>query len=448
MKKGIITIIAGFLSMSSYAQDTLVLTYDEAVKIALQKNVTLNQEKNNLVTSLVQRNSSAMAFAPGVSIDGGGTRAKGPQQNPENGNLEDFTNDSFNASLSASITIFNGFRNYHILGQARNNLKAQSSNVQRTEQVVIFNVTNQYLQVLLDQELVRIARENMAVQKALFDQIRESVNVGARAEADLYNQDALLKGQEVLWLNSKVTLENDLATLAQSLQLEPTQIFKVQLPEINKNFLNVADMSVDSLYSIALQNRKDLQQLEYRVDANQAAYRAASSGYLPRITAFAAYGSNYYSNLRADPLYGNFSSQFFDVLPSSAIGFNFSIPLYDRSVTRYNRIFNRVQRDNSKLSYENLKKSIMIEVRRSYNNYISAIQNYKASQAQFQAGDLAFKTQRESFLLGVSNQVALAQASQTFVQGAASLAQAEVTLYFQKALLDYALGTLNVNDIQ
>lgn len=456
MKKGITTIIAGLLFVVSYGQessehatqDTLLLTYEEAIKIALKENVALNQEKNNLFATEVQRNSSVMAFLPGVSIDGGGNRVKGLQPTPNGAELEDFTNDRFNASISAGITVFNGFRNIHTLSQSRNNFKAQSANVQRTEQLVVFNVTNQYLQVLLDQELVRIAKENLATQQTLLYQIDEAVKLGARAEADFFTQDALVKSNEVLWLNSKVTLENDKATLAQSLQLDPTIDFVVQLPELNSALLDIQDMPVDSLHAIALQHRKDLQQLEFQVDANDAAYRAASGGYFPRITAFAQYESNYYSNLRRDPKFGDFNNQFLDVLPTTAVGFNFSIPLYDRSVTRYNRVFNRVQRDNAKLRYENLKKTIMIDVKRSYNNYLAAIENYKASQAQFQAGELAFKTQNESFLLGVSDQVAVAQASQTYVQGAASLAQAEVTLYFQKVLLDYALGTLVPGEIQ
>jgi hypothetical protein len=44
--------------------------------------------------------------------------------------------------------------------------------------------------------------------------------------------------------------------------------------------------------------------------------------------------------------------------------------------------------------------------------------------------------------LGISTQVALAQANQTYVLGAAAKVQAEVTLLFQKVLLEYALGTL------
>jgi outer membrane protein len=80
-----------------------------------------------------------------------------------------------------------------------------------------------------------------------------------------------------------------------------------------------------------------------------------------------------------------------------------------------------------------------------YNNYITALRSYNASEVQFQAGELALRTQQEGFILGAASQVELAQANETFVQAAASRAQAEVTLLFQQMLMEYALGTLNVD---
>ncbi len=81
-----------------------------------------------------------------------------------------------------------------------------------------------------------------------------------------------------------------------------------------------------------------------------------------------------------------------------------------------------------------------------YNNYLTALESYDASQVQYRAGELALRTQQEGFLLVVSSQVELSQANQTYVQAAASRAQAEVTLIFQKMLMEYALGTLRIDD--
>jgi outer membrane protein len=423
-----------------------VLNYKDAVKIALQNNVNLNQQKNLLFSRQVQRNSAIAALGPSVYIQGQGTRNIGQQANPENGNLENLTIDRLNASLTGQITLFNGLTRINSLHQSVDQFKAQTALVNRTEQDVMYNVTLQYLQVLLDQELLKIAEENFNAQNAVLDQTRESVTLGARAESDLYNQDAQVKNLEVTALRAKVTLDNDKAILAQTLQLDPSIPFEVEAPKGNLNSVSM-DLHVDSLTSIALNTREDLKQLNHQMRANQFQYKASSSGYYPSLTAFVSYGSNYFSNLKGVPTYGNFNNQFGTVFPNTTYGVNLFIPIFTRLTNRSLRVNNRVLYENSKLQRDNLEKTIKIDVQRAYNNYNAAIKNYNASLSQFQSGQLALKTQQESYLLGIANQVTLAQANQTYVQGAASKAQAEVTLVFQAMLLEYALGTLRYDNL-
>src|SRR5690606_32723335 len=206
----ILAVVACF-SFNVNAQEqseTLRLTFREAVKIALQNNVTLNQEKNNLFSAQVQQNQSVAAFLPGLSMSAYGRHTDGQQPNPDGGELLDISQDNVGASIDANLVVFSGFGRINNLNLAKNQFKAQSSFVKRTEQEVVFNVTNQYLQVLLDQELLRIAEENHRAQGVVLDQLREQVRLGARAEADLYTQDAQVRNLELVALRARVTLEN------------------------------------------------------------------------------------------------------------------------------------------------------------------------------------------------------------------------------------------------
>lgn len=432
---------------SLYAQqavDTFKLTYREAVEIALKNNLTLNQQKNNLLVRQVQKNQSIAAFLPSINIQGSAAHTDGQQPNPDGGELMDLSVDNVNANIQANMTLFNGFNRINSLSQYSNQFRAQTSFVKRTEQDVVYDVTTQYLQVLLDQELLRIAEEAHRVQSVVLNQLKELVRLGARPESDMYIQDAQVRNLEVTALQSRVTLENDKAILAQTLQLDPSLPVELQFPSI-ENTMDIRSMSLDSLYAVALSNREDLRQAEYQAKANLYAYKASVNGYMPSLSLFASYGSQYISTLKGQPLYGNFGNQFKTVFPNLSYGVSINIPIFDRMITRTNRVFNRVTYENSVLQRENIEKAIKIDVKRMYNNYITALQSYDAGQVQFQAGELALRTQQEGFLLGVASQVQLAQANQTFVQAAASKAQAEVTLLFQQMLMEYALGTLKVD---
>lgn len=426
-------------------QDTFRLTYREAVRIALQNNLTLNQQKNNLIVRQVQKNQTIAAFLPSLSVQGSLRHTDGQQPNPDGGDLMDLSVDNVNANIQAGMVLFNGFNRINTLSQFSNQFRAQSSLVKRTEQDVVFTVTTQYLQVLLDQELLRIAEEVHRVQSVILSQLREQVNLGARAPADSYTQDAQVRNLEVTALQARVTLENDKALLAQTLQLDPSIPVTLEFPLL-ENTMSIQAMSLDSLYAVAVAHREDLKQADYQSKANLHAYRAAVSGYFPGVSLFASYGSQFISTLTDQPLYGNFSNQFTTVFPNLSYGVSVTIPIFDRLATRTDRVFNKVTYENSVLQRENILKSIKIDVKRTYNNYITALQSYQASQVQLQAGELALRTQQEGFILGASSQVELAQANQVYVQAAASRAQAEVTLLFQQMLMEYALGTLQVDN--
>lgn len=445
MRKTIVAIfvvlIIPFALTAQQAEEPVSLTYKEAVRIALKNNIGLNQQKNNLLARQVQKNQSVNAFLPYLSVQGTASHTDGQQPNPDGGELLDLSVDNVNASIQTGVTLFNGFNRINTLRQASNLFRAQTSQVKRTEQDVVYDVSTQYLQVLLDQELLRIAEEAYRVQDVVLSQLKEQVRLGARAEADMYTQDAEVRNLQVTALQAKVTLENDKAVLAQTLQLDPEIPIKLEFPAL-QNSMDVRSLSLDSLYRVALANRADLRQAEFQAKANLFAYKASVSGFLPSVSLFASYGSQYISTLKTDPAYGNFSNQFKTVFPSVSYGVNVTIPIFDRGLTRTNRVFNKVGYENSVLQRENVKKTIKIDVKRTYNNYITALESYQASQVQYKAGELALRTQQEGFILGVSSQVALAQANQIFVQAAASKAQAEVTLLFQQMMMEYALGTL------
>jgi outer membrane protein len=427
-------------------EPTSKLTFDEAVKIALKNNVNLNQQKNNLFSRQVQRNQSVANFLPQVRLQGFAEHSEGQIPNPDGGELQDTKQDFVGANIRADLGIFNGLNRLNTFFQTSQQFKSQTALVNRTKQDVVFNVTNQYLQVLLDQELLRIANENYKTQNTTLEQLREQVNVGARPEADLYVQDAQVRNMELLALRAQVTLQNDKATFAQTLQLDPSIDFELVFPPFNIDLISLEGIAMDSLFAVALKNREDLKQARFQAEANENQHKASINGYYPTIGLYAQYGSQYNSQLKPSPLYGDFRNQFTNVFPNLAVGVNVTVPIFDRMITRNLRVQNKVAYDNAILQRDNLEKTVKIDVQRAYNNYTAAIKAYYASQVQFQAGELALRTQQESFVLGVSSQVTLAQANQTYVLGAASRAQAEVTLMFQKYLLDYSLGTLTFDE--
>jgi outer membrane protein len=445
MRSLLFIIIFSIFSLIAFSQDgtPAVLTFNEAVHIGLKRNMLLNQQKNQLVANQAQKLAGYGNFLPNLNLTSNYTHQNGNQQNTTTGDLENLSTDYFGTQLNANLTLFNGLRNIHTLSQSNKQVSAQAYLVKRSTQDVVSTVANQYLTVLLDQELLKIAEGNLESQRTVLEQMQGFYDAGSRAITDVLNQDAITKAAQVSFIRARNTLQNDKSILAQTLQLDPSERFEVVYPDYKNEVNSYQNNSLDSLISIALSNRSDLKQISFQVESNKSALRTTLSGYLPSLSLFANYGSFYYSLIADD-----FNTQFRTTNPSLSYGANLTIPLFSRFANTAQRATSKATYDNSVLSQNNLLKTVKLDVQRSHNNLLNSIEAYKSSLSQYEAGVLAMQTQKESYDLGISAQVALAQANRTYVEGAASKAQAEVTLVFQKILLDYALGTLRVEDFE
>ena len=189
-------------TLSIMAQKSGELTFEEAVKIGLERNVALNQQKNQLELNQVQKMAGIGNFLPTINVNSTFQRQGGQQPNTTTGDLEDLKTNYFGAQLNGNLTLFNGLRGINTLGQANSQLMAQSYLVKRSTQDVVNIVAQQYLQVLLDQELQRIADENLKSQMALLEQMQGFYDVGTRAVTDVYSQDALMKASQVSFIRA------------------------------------------------------------------------------------------------------------------------------------------------------------------------------------------------------------------------------------------------------
>ena len=236
MKRTSIYLTLIFLVTETFCQQ---LSFKEAVDIALKNNVVLRQQYNVLRVNQANKTFNYARFLPTVFINGSLSQTDGQQFDQIQGILAFTKSERFNATLGANLTLFNGFNRFNSVKQANLQLESQKSFLERTKQQLIFDVARQYLQILLDKELLRIAQDNLVVQNTTLDQIKGFVELGSRAIPDQYTQEALVLQLEVL----KIRAENSLRSNKRdwflhqflSKNLIWNQIkegYKLQLPDI------------------------------------------------------------------------------------------------------------------------------------------------------------------------------------------------------------------------
>ena len=430
-------------------QEIIKLTYEEAVEIALENNITLNQNRNQLDVFKVNRTEAQMQFTPSVNGSLAASQAEGRFFDQTKGDIVDQRIRNVNGALNAQLVIFSGFSRIQNMRSANYALDAWRKNIDRTAQDVMVAVAEQYLQTLLDQQLLAIAQENLSAQKALLEQIEEFYAAGTRNIVDKYNQEAQVQNQEVAVIRAENVFENDLALLGETLMLDPG--FEIELVQQDSNLEDkvLQDISLEQLYQEALAQRPDLQQLKYQEISNNYAFKAARRNFIPTLAIFGRYASNYSSAIdqitdgtSGEVIKADFQYQFFTLNPNNALGVSLQIPIWNQYRNVRQQVAAKVDYQNSQLEKEGLKRSIYTELQTAYNDYQAAKKNYFASIAQVASAEHALQLQRESYEEGLSNLVEVTQANQLYIEAAANQAQATYTLIFQEIILDYFTGTL------
>ncbi|HEY3404429.1 MAG TPA: TolC family protein [Ohtaekwangia sp.] len=444
-----------FAQTEPAVKDTALLTFEEAVKIGLMNSMTLNQQKNQLELSQMYKTSSIASLAPSVSINGTASRFDGNSFNRQQARVVNGVADNVTASIDANLNLFNGFNSLNTVKQSARALDAQNAFVKRTSQDVINTVALQYLQVLLDMELLRIAQENFEVQDQQLQQIHEFVATGSRAPVDELNQDALTKGAELTLVQAEIALNNDKALLTQTLLIDPFDEFGVVKPEWDINKISNQNLNPNEMLQTAMVNRGDYLQAKQTELSNKYGMYASKGLMAPNIYAFASYGSAYNfihdvpdSIEVREGINRSFKDQFTSDNTYLQYGLGLRIPLFNGLQNRANYVQQRVRYDNSKLTTRNTEVLLKNDIQRSRRNFDGAKKGYAVSQAQLRAAEEAYKLETERYNLGVTSLVDYITANRSFIQAQTNFAQSEYRLIFQRIQLEYALGTLKIEDFQ
>ena len=448
MKKLILAISILPLTVTLLFSQNNILTYEEAISIALENNIAIKQQKNNLKVSQAEKQQSMANFLPGIGANGSGNRTDGRQWSNEESAVVNSTIDRANYSIGADMTVFNGFSNVYRLKQTNQLYIAQKEQVEQSIQDVIFQVSQQFLQILLDNELLKIAEEDYKVQKELYEQLEAYVKIGTRTKTELFSQEAQLKTSEVTLFTRRNQLRSDKANLAKTLLFELNKEIDIISPSWNIDSILIAQYNTDSLMKFAKENRPDIKRLEAEEKASLQSIWVSRSGYMPRMTIYYNYGSDFASNNRRlnpmDSLYHKiaFEDQLLNENYSHQYGFSISIPIFSRLETRTNVVRSIIAYENLKLAYQDFEMQLFIDIQNAYQDFISQKETYLANRIRAKAFQLAYEKQKEMYRMGQGSLVDLNIENRQKIEAQSEEAQAKYNLVLQQVVLDYHIGNL------
>ena len=436
------------IPVTSYSQ-TESISLEEAIEIALENNYQLKQAENNLDLAESTLNSEYADFLPTVSGSLSGSRTTGQQFIFDRFNegldpFVDITSQSISGSVGANIPLFEGFNNINSLRASQNDKISREERLQRARENVIFNTASRYLQVLLDIQLLEIARENLVTSNRQLEQVDAQVEVGSRPTVDLYNQEAQVASDELIVTQRENSLNISRLLLIRQLQIDPTGDYEFVVPDLSDDITTGLSMyELNDLLDRALMNRSDIKAELADIESLRYRLKIAKGSLFPTLSARASISSRYSDQYSLAGQDVSFSDQFFDQQVNRSIGLSFNLPIFNN----WNRMINiqssKVQLKNAELSLENSRLQVVQEVTQAFNDYKSYVQEYESAQKSLIANERAFESQQQRYNVGASTLIELSQAQANYVEAQSNFTQAKYNLIFQEKLLDYYLGKLD-----
>ncbi len=428
------------------AQTPQKLTLRNAIQTALSNSVALHKAENAVAIQRVAEAQALDVFLPSAQASA--------SLNPGYGRSFDQTtiNFSFSPSLSSGVSVSGGmllwqggYWNRLLFGgnaqapaylQAKRQTDASELTVQRARENIIFAVASGYLDVIRNQEQIRVVEENLAAQKQQLVRIQQFVRGGVRAESDALQQQALVAQAELQLLNQQLAYERAKTRLIQTLEVDPFVVYDFEIPDLGTASLLKENYNVELMIRTALQNRMDIQAQKATIEANQMNMDLIRANRMPTLNLGGSVSTQYSS--RAND---NIFRQLLDNR-NFGVGFTLSWTIYDRNQIRRSLEMARYQAENAVLDLRNLEQSVASEVRQAHLDYLNADKQLQVAAVQVNFRKQALEVEQNRYNLGASTLTELTQARAGLVEAQSQQIQAKYGLVFQKQVLEYYIGRI------
>lgn len=282
---------------SGYAQDKapLVLTLDECLRLALERNPSYLAVLETEPGAKSMRNAAAAQFFPSVDAQGTNILSKKPFEilfpslvpgEPAQRVKVDFTRN-YQMTLSFSLPLFAGGRLTAGYRQANFNLRATREAIRQARHETVLSVKKGYYGYLLARRFIEVSEEALALAEGHYKNVKNLAEVGMASKFDLLRSEvetANLKPQLLRARNALAVAELGLKTIL-GLDLDQPVEIRGELG------FTPAELDIEKALEEALARRPDLAQVQLQRRMAGESLKIARGGGLPTLAVGGAYNT-------------------------------------------------------------------------------------------------------------------------------------------------------------
>jgi len=421
------------------------LTLDEAVRIALEQNVNVKQAANNVESAENSVFSAYGSYVPQPYAFGSFTRSgitspptfRDFQGIPTLTPRTELYYNTFQTGFGLRYTLFDGFNREANMSSALTRESQAEYQYERTRQSTAFSVQNTYLNVLRNEQLVKVAEENLKRDRRQLERITESNRVGASSIADVYRQQSIVATDEVNLIGAQNTYDKSKADLLNLLALDPAANYLVADPgieqQIKQGETGSAPLPVEpysELLRRALDSRRDYLSTKSSLDLAENGVTQAWSPYYPSVSVSGGFSTNSQDGVPATS-WGNRAS-------NVGLSLSWQLPEVFGSITRIQNA--KVTERNADLSLEQKQRDVAVELKKALLDLEAAEKQKDATQKALLSAEQDRRVAEERYNLGAGTLLDLYIANANYVNAQANNVNANYNNIIARRNLEYTIG--------
>lgn len=392
---------------------------------------------------LDRRDAILTAFTPSIEASTYGYYRWGRSIDPETNTYVTTTSLNNGWSVSAGITLFDGFSALNNIKIAKTSLSMGLTRERQEEDKVCLATMEAYFNVLYYTELVDILAEQVENAQSALTLASRQEELGVKGHADVVQMEADLADREY----ELVSARNSLADA--KITLEDVMLWPVGAELVIDTSLGSLDATTSGasgnviVEDIILKARASMPSVlvaKGALDNAKYALRTAKWQFLPTLGLYGGWSTSYYTypgqaGYTPTPYWNQFTNNGGEYLQLSL-----SIPIYDRlsKFTKLSKRRNEYRR--AAIEYDKSLRDVESEVRRAVSDCDGAESALLQAERRADAQEEAYRLNSRKFEQGLISSIEYNTASSNYLKAKAERLNALLKWQLKRRVVDYYNG--------
>lgn len=416
-------LVVALCSVSSFAMaDTL----PEIMAYTYENSLTLGANRAGLKATDEKVAQAKSGYRPMIQGEGMASRAKYENRydNAAIANKQKTYLNPTDISLSFVQPVFSGLSTVNAVQSAKDTIRAGRADLSNTEQVVLLDTAAVYMDVIRDEAVLKLQKNNEKVLKEHLDSYNKRFKAGVLTRTDVKQAEARLAGATANRIAAEGQLKVSKANFFSVVGLEATD-----LKDVTDTFFETPK-SLDDAIRQALVDNPKIKAAEYATKAAESMVKSKKGALLPVVNLTGALG-------RSKEQVSIKQSDYWQV------GANLTIPLF-QSGKEYADIREARQLENKyRILWAKTSQDVRAETTAAWEGYTATKAQIESIKKQIEASKIALNGVIREANVGQRTVLDVLDAEQEHLDNQVSLVKAHREEIVSAFALMSAVGEMN-----